>query len=133
MIFLADTSGLVGLTAPADQFRPRARAFVRSRGVRLATSVIVLAETYTFLRSRYDFALARNASRQFMSSSVMTVYQWDNDLDAATWAILDEFSGVPLSYADASLVVLSRHLGIDTVFSFDDDLRQAGLRLVPSA
>lgn len=133
MIFLADTSGLVGLTAPADQYRSRARAFIRSPGVRLATNAIVLAETYTFLRSRYDFHLARNALRQFMASSAMTVTPWDADLDIATWAVIDEFSGVPLSYADASLVVLGRNLNIDTVFSFDDDLRQAGLRLVPSA
>jgi predicted nucleic acid-binding protein len=37
----------------------------------------------------------------------------------------------PLSYADASLVVLGRRLRITTAFSFDDDLRACGFELVP--
>ena len=37
-----------------------------------------------------------------------------------------------LSYADASLVALSEKLHMETIFTFDDDFRRAGLTVVPA-
>ncbi len=51
--------------------------------------------------------------------------------DAQIWEVIDEFAGVPLSYADASLMALGRRLRVSRVFGFDSDLQAAGLSLVP--
>jgi predicted nucleic acid-binding protein len=55
----------------------------------------------------------------------------DDEFDQSIWRVIDEFAGVPMSYADASLVVLARRLRVPRVFSFDSDLKLAGLDLVP--
>lgn len=62
---------------------------------------------------------------------VLTVHQVDAAADAEIWRVIDEFAGVPLSHADASLVALGRTLRVPRVFSFDSDLRTAGLELLP--
>jgi predicted nucleic acid-binding protein len=63
---------------------------------------------------------------------MVTVYQSSPAFDAAAWGVIDEFAGVPLSYADAAIVALAREIGLQEVFSFDSDLRLAGLTLVPA-
>jgi predicted nucleic acid-binding protein len=63
---------------------------------------------------------------------MITVHQSSAEFDAAAWDIIDEFAGVPMSYADATIVALARDLGLQEVFSFDSDLRLAGLTLVPT-
>ncbi len=68
-----------------------------------------------------------------MKSSTITVHRPDSATIDNTWAVLREFSGLPLSYADASLVALARKLSIDRVFSFDADFRRCGLHVVPEA
>ena len=51
--------------------------------------------------------------------------------EAAIWSLLREYAGVPLSYADASLIVLGKKLGIGSIFTFDSDFRLAGMNVVP--
>ncbi len=106
---------------------------MRLPGLRLVTTSVIVGEIYTYLVKLDGFGVARTTVRNLSSSSVVTIYQVDAGFDRDIWAAIDEFAGVPLSYADASLVVLGRRLRVRSVFSFDDDLRQAGLDLIPSA
>ena len=87
----------------------------------------------TRFRRRAGYRAAAEAVRNLRGSQVLSVHHVDEAFDRDIWAAIDEFSGVPLSYADASLVVLGRRLRIRQAFSFDVDLRSAGLDLVPQA
>lgn len=111
-----------------------AREFLRQPGLRLVTTSIVAGELYTTIRGRLGNAAALEWARAGRSSNLLSIHHPSPVDEASIWRILDEFSGVPLSYADASLVALGRRLAVDTVFSvfsFDSDLRAAGLTLVP--
>ena len=113
-----------------DQHRA-SRRFLRTPRLRLHTTTIILGEVYTLLNSRQGYAVASQAIERLRVSDVVRIYHFDESDESAVWRVLEEFAGVPLSYADASLVVLGRKLRVTSVFSFDDDLRQAGLALVP--
>ncbi len=86
--------------------------------LRLKTNSVILAETYTYLRSLDGYTVARSSIRMLQNSSIIEIVGWDTDRDRQTYQLIDEFSGVPLSYADASLLVLSRELRLSDVFSF---------------
>ena len=129
---LFDSSAAFALLVPRDQYHERARRFATTtRNLRLHTTVVVLGETYTTLRARQGFGVARQWTGVLQSSTV-DVHHFSQQDEAQIWAILDEFAGVPLSYADASLVALGRRLNLTAAFTFDDDLRQAGLEMIPA-
>jgi len=67
-----------------------------------------------------------------LQSGTVAIHHFSPADEAQIWAVLDEFAGVPLSYADASLVALGQRLKLTAAFTFDDDLRQAGLEMVPA-
>lgn len=95
------------------------------------TTSAVVGEIYTLLLPRVGYGPARVVARNLTSGLVAIVHHIDEAFDRDIWALIEEFSGVPLSYADASLVVLGRRLRVRQAFSFDADLRAAGLELVP--
>ena len=128
---MLDTSGLVAFALTTDPNHRRARVVLQDRRHRFHAPSTVVGESYTFLLKRAGYGIARDVVRRIETSQVVTIDQMTGDLDAATWDVIDEFAGVPLSYVDASIVALAREHGIDCVFSFDDDFRRAGLRLVP--
>ena len=105
---------------------------MRTAGLRLFTTSAIVGEIYTYMRSRDGYGVSRALVRSLAESRVTAIHQLDEVFDSAIWHVIDEFAGVPMSYADASLVVLGRRLRIQKVFSFDDDLRAAGLELVPA-
>ena len=45
--------------------------------------------------------------------------------------MLAELRGIPLSHADASLIVVGRKLRLTEIFTFDSDFAAAGLTVVP--
>lgn len=128
---LLDTSAALALLIPRDQHHEAARRFARERGLRLETTSVIASETFTTLRGRAGYEVAMRWVRSVAESRLVSVHHMGPGEDALTWAVLERFSGVPLSYADASLVALGERLGIRSVFTFDEDFRQAGLEPVP--
>jgi len=150
---------MVALASQRDQWHERARRFARTSNLRMHTTSIIVGETYTLLRNRAGYALARQVAHGIAEESFARVHQVDAAFDREIWAVIDGLAGVPLrmcpkiidafpesntgsdpeaviirqslSYADASLVVLGRTLRIGQACSFDDDLRVAGLALLP--
>jgi predicted nucleic acid-binding protein len=128
---LGDTSAIFASITTTDQAHALAREFRDDTPLELVIGQPVLEELYTLARRRIGYARAMRLAEEFVAGHAGVVVLQTDDDRAATWAVLREYSGVPLSYADASIVVLARQLRINEVFSFDDDLRQAGLILVP--
>lgn len=116
---------------PDDPDHDVARAFLRTSRLRLHTTAVIAGEAYTLLRRRYDYAMAMRWAAAARRSELVTIHFAGPEDDARTWAILERLAGVPLSYADASLIALGERLGIRSVFAFDEDFRGAGLELVP--
>lgn len=116
---------------PRDADHISARTYLRSPQLRLFSTAATIGELYTLSRRRVGYAVAHSAISRIRSDRTIQISLMDADLERATWSVIEEFAGVPLSYVDASLVALGRRLRIANVFSFDDDFRQAGLTLVP--
>jgi predicted nucleic acid-binding protein len=97
------------------------------------TTSAVVAEVYTLLRRRAGFPAAMRASAGLLNSSFVTVHFIDPPFDAEIWRKLEALRGLPLSYVDASLIVLGERMRIRRIFTFDEDFRDAGLEVVPGA
>ncbi len=128
---ILDTSAVFALLVPRDQHHDEARRFAREPALTLDTTSVILGEAFTSVRARSGYDPAMRWIRGARQSAFVTVHHLGSNEDAAAWAVIEEFAGVPLSYADATVIALGRRLGISRVFAFDDDFRQAGLTLVP--
>jgi predicted nucleic acid-binding protein len=130
--YLLDTSAMYASLVRDDQHRAAARAFFRTPNLQLVTTSIVVGEMYTLMNQRHGYAAANALRDLLVPAARITVHHLDIAEEARIWDTLRRHAGIPLSYADASLVVLGQLLAIDTVFSFDDDFRRAGLKTVPA-
>lgn len=128
---LLDTSGMVASVDRRDARHADARAFLRQPGLQLATTSVIAGELYTMIRRRLGNAAALEWARSGRQSSILSIHHPSAAEESVIWETLSEFAGVPLSYADASLIALGRTLRISTVFSFDSDFRAVGLTTVP--
>ena len=128
---LLDSGAMFSALVQRDRDHVQARAFLRTGHLRLFTTAAALGELYTLTRKRTDYAVAVGVVRRIQADLTIETRVMDADLERDTWSVIEEFAGVPLSYVDASLVALGRRLRIRHAFSFDDDLRAAGLTLVP--
>jgi len=103
----------------------------RSSGLQLVTTSVIVGETYTLLNDRHGYSVAMRWTEAQRTGALTDVIHLDETEELSIWATLRAFGGVPLSYQDASLIVLGKKLGIRSVFTFDSDFRQAGLNVVP--
>lgn len=131
MDYLLDTSAIYAAYDARDSDHRRARGFLRSGKPRLHTTSAIVQEAYTLFRRRAGYRYAMDWVRATRSSPAVTIHFQSPEDDAGTWEVLQRYSGVPLSYADASLIALGVRLGIRSAFAFDEDFQQAGLALVP--
>lgn len=130
---MLDTAAVFALLAPSDEHHAEARRFVdEHRGLHYHTTTAIVAEAYTVLRRRQGYRVAMDWADGFRASSVVTIEFADPKQEQHAWDVLRRMAGVPLSYADASLVALSETLHMETIFTFDDDFRHAGLTVVPA-
>lgn len=128
---LLDSGAMFSALVERDSDHAQARAFLRTPNLRLFTTSAAMGELYTLTRRRAGYAAAIGVIRRMRADLTIETRVVDGDLEHDTWAVIEEFAGVPLSYVDASLVALGRRLRITSAFSFDDDLRGAGLTLIP--
>ena len=101
------------------------------RSLSLHTTTAAVAEVYTVLRRRRGYRFAMEWADSFRVSRVVAIEQSSRDQDDRAWDVLHRLAGVPLSYVDGSLIALAARLRVDTVFTFDQDFRDAGLKVVP--
>ena len=127
-----DTGGMFAALAANDKYHATARAYLRTPHLRLLTTSAVIGELYTLVLRRVGYSAASGIVRRLRSDATVDIWLMEASLERETWAALDEYAGVPLSYVDASLVALGKRLRITVAFSFDEDLRNAGLTTVPS-
>lgn len=128
---LLDTSAAYAVSDSRDDHHAAAAAWAARPGFDYFTTGVVQGELYTLLRRRRGYRVAMDWIAAASANDALTVIDLDGARLVHIWDTLRRHAGVPLSYADASLVVLGQLLAIDTVFSFDDDFRRAGLKTVP--
>ena len=128
---ILDSAAAYALTQRDDQYHEKARLFVRDQATEFVLTSIVAGECYTLMLGKVGYGRAMEWRRSLDMSPLITVHLLDASDEAEIWNVLRQYAGVPLSYADASLVVLGQKVGITSIFTFDSDFRQAGMHVVP--
>ncbi len=132
-LVFVDTGAWIALALTRDPLHDRARAAweeLLDRGARLATSVPVVMETFTFLdrNAARDVALAwKNSLAGLPRFRLLEC--GNRDLERA-WAYFAKPELHKLSAVDATSFVLMAREKIRLAFAFDHHFASAGFRLV---
>ncbi len=131
MIFV-DSSAFFAILCAGDANYQRARACLkdlREEGVSLVTNNYVVVETLSLLQRRLGLDKVRDF--QEIMLPLLTI-EWvdDEQHHAAVRAVL-QANRRRLSPVDCSAFETMRRLGVETIFTFDEDFRDQGFKVIP--
>jgi predicted nucleic acid-binding protein len=121
-VILVDTNGLYRALDGADPKHQRIREVLEATDEPLILSPFVLAELDYFIESRLGKAAQLALLAEVEAGSYELQLFDENDVTEAR-AVIDQYAALPISLADASIVVLARKLGIDRVLTCDGHFR----------
>lgn len=128
-----DTSALIALLDPRDQYHKRIQKFLKSlnQPLRCTTTNLILAELLTFF-SRQGFL---KKTFEFQAGSLkdpnFNVIWIDQALHHEACHLLQKFQDQKLSFADAASFAVMRNNHLTTALAFDDDFIRAGFQTIP--
>ena len=126
MIFV-DSSFWIAEFLPRDRRHEEAMEASRQTAAStLVTSVLVLGETWTFLRRRAGHTRALAWLDGVLTGDVTRVERIDDALEDQAWAWLRAHDERPYSFVDATSFALMRKLRITEALAFDGDFAAAG-------
>ena len=126
MIFV-DSSYFIAEVLPRDGRHPFAAVLAsRHAADTLATTNLVLAETWTFVRRRADHRLAIRWLDTVLAARRIAVERVDEELDAEAWAWLRIHDEREYSFVDATSFAFMRRKRIADALAFDGDFAAAG-------
>ncbi len=130
-----DTSGWATPVVHDAAHSAEIEAFSRqivTGGRALVTTNYVITELIALLTIRTR--LSRPQLLQFVGQvkQVAQVVHIDPDLDAAAWALLEQYSDKERSLVDAASFVVMRRLSLTEAFTSDHHFTQAGFVRVPT-
>lgn len=119
-----DTGAFIALLDETDTYHKEATAFYRSltNGNAIFTSLLIISETYTWLRYHSGYAKANRFIEivdKLTSTGGLRLVVPDSSIISKSHAVLQEFHDQDLSYADALSFVLLELYDIHHVFGFD--------------
>lgn len=128
---LIDTSAVIALHDPADQFHAEALRFFSSDpdldwGALNATT----HECFTHVRYRGAFQAAIE-HYEFMRRDVIRILEFVRDDEDRAEDILRRYSDHPISFHDALCAAVMLRFGIYKIFSFDRHFRILGFEVMP--
>jgi predicted nucleic acid-binding protein len=130
-VILVDTSAIMALEDPQDDFHQQAeRFFTTTTGVIWASMNATQHEAYTLLRRRLGFARAMRTYDFLVGSTVHQVTFIPADEPAARNQLV-RFSEHELSFHDALLATVMKRMGIYRTFAFDHHFRFFGFEVLP--
>ena len=95
-------------------------------GESLATSNLVVGETWSFLRRREGHHRAMMWLDRLHETARVTLRRVTQEIEAEAWTRLRVHDERPYSFVDATSFALMRRLGIRDAMAFDGDFAAAG-------
>ncbi len=120
-----DSGAFISLIDERDPLHKASQAFYKSltkRIIPLLTSLMVVSETYTWLRYHVSYDSAARflgIIERSEKAGILKVILPDDDMKVKIHAILKKYRDQDLSYTDATSFVILESMDIDDVFSFD--------------
>ncbi|WP_176448983.1 type II toxin-antitoxin system VapC family toxin [Lentibacillus sp. CBA3610] len=126
-----DTSALIALNDVKDQYHEKSRDIAASlKDSRLILSDAVVTETYSLLRYRSGFNIARYFLDTVVTDDSFMIVEITPSIRENTLQILDQYCEHKISYCDALSVAVMNEQQIETIFAFDYHFEMMGVRLV---
>lgn len=102
------------------------------RRARIFTSNFIIDETLTYLLTRAKLKDAVHFGEQiFEENHEIEIIRIDEETEKGAWQVFKKFNrDKRWSFTDCTSYVFMKNTGIDTVFTFDDDLRQMGFKVL---
>lgn len=128
-----DSGAFLALALRKDPFNERAKSELQALqkvGAKLATSIPVVIETFTFLQRRFRPELAQAWREGLARRKDLTILECGTPDLSAAWRFLDRKDLHKLGLVDAtSFALMARHQ-IRVAFTFDTHFASAGFRCV---
>jgi len=131
---LADTSALIGLFFRGDEWhKPAVQELEELRRERrkMLTTTDIFSEVVTSMRKWGGYGRAVEVGEMLKRSTLVKMVSVDEELRAEGWKRFVKHKFPALSFADCTAFVVMDKFGITDAFTFDDDFRKAGYRILP--
>lgn len=131
-LIFADTSAWCALFNGGDDRHAWAKELwnrVLRERVKLATSDYVLDETLTLLRSRTNYAAAREAGTKLLASGILRRLHVSDREFLLAWEWFKKYKDHEFSFTDCTSFVLMKENRMHSVWTLDDDFKKAGFQL----
>ena len=128
---LIDSSAVISLTTPTDQFHEFAKEFFEQNPGFVWFTVNTTAHE-TFTRIRYDSGLQDALAQfDFLRTSRFRFLQFGCQDEMNARALLAKYDDQRFSFHDALCAVVMLRSGILNIFSFDSDFSTMGFVVLP--
>lgn len=128
---LIDTSAVIALFNPRDQFHEEARALFNTTHDLVWFTLNATAHE-TFTRVRYSEYLASALNRfDFLRSERFHLLAFNKEDELKARELLEKYNDQMFSFHDALCAVIMLRAGIYKIFSFDSDFWTLGFEVIP--
>jgi predicted nucleic acid-binding protein len=114
-----------------DQWHEDAVALFKAKPARWYTSLLVVAEAYSWFLHRMGEESARTFTALLASLTGLKLFDVTGHHHRQVLATLDRFRGTKLTYVDASSLCFLKRYRIKLVWSTDHHLALTGARILP--
>jgi predicted nucleic acid-binding protein len=114
-----------------DSWHPHAVALFSTTKPRWSTSLLVVAESYSWFLHRMGEEAARSFLALIKRLDGLRLYEANAATHEATLKMLDRYRGTKLTYVDASSLCLLAIHGISTVWATDHHVGLTGAEVLP--
>lgn len=132
-----DSSGLKAVFDRDDDFNKPAIVFwnnAKSEKIHLYTSNFILDETYTLIRSHMGkeavFQFRQDLAESIQQIRIFRIMPRD---EVQAWIYFEKLPGRGISFTDCTSFAVMKRLGMESVFTFDEDFKSAGFKMLPQS
>ena len=128
-----DTSALIALLDPRDQWHARIRAYFDEpeQASRYVTSNLVLSEFLTFFSRRARLKAALDCHLELLKDPKLKIVWMNPALQQEAAVLLEKSADQKLSFTDAASFIIMKQGKITHALAFDADFSKAGFTTVP--
>lgn len=132
MIFI-DSSGFVSLVSPGDDFYKDAMMWWRlnEKKVSLLTTNLVVIETLGWVRHHLGKKRAVELGDYILSGEGIDTERVTRSDEKRAWDLFMKVDGRGVSMVDCTSVMVMKRLGVQGIFTFDQDFGDLGFQVVP--
>jgi len=131
---LVDTSAIVGLFLEGDEWHVPARealAGLRADRRSLLGTTDVFDEAVTALRRWAGYGSAVKTGAALRASRLLRLVAVDDEIREQAWKVFKAHPLPGLSYTDCTSAAVMDKFGLTEVFTFDEDFRKLGYKVLP--